>query len=353
MSAQHLSFKNFKSDDLQTTTTLLHENIPITGTLMSGTYETSSATGRGLNIKSFSHGMFQSVYDYPYLSSSANHIFDITAGFSTHANSVSSSAVTQTQKKINVYNQMAQVLAGYDTNASVRRFDADGDFSDGTGKMDDVFFLNFSRLLTKDEIKKGSFEIKLSTGNSYSSVEDTSLTVTDTEATESFRSNSPAGEYGFLKEGNTTHGLIYYQAGIVVMNSSVFGANAEIMNNASSSHSDVLKSGSIDDFADGVRRRIQNIKFNNTTELNSSVYSCKIGHNDFNYSSNPTYVKDSKIVVKTDPSITNEKRLPPVSYITTVGLYSANNELMAVAKLSEPIRNDPTVTANLRVRLDF
>ena len=47
--------------------------IPITGTITTGTYN-------DLNIKNYSHGMFQSVYDYPYLSSSANHIFDITAG---------------------------------------------------------------------------------------------------------------------------------------------------------------------------------------------------------------------------------------------------------------------------------
>ena len=157
----------------------------------------------------------------------------------------------------------------------------------------------------------------------------------------------------FKKSGATTVGLVYYQAGIAVVTSSVFGDTAQIMNNASSSHTDVLCSGNIDDFADGVRHRIQNIKFINTTELNSSIYSCKIGHNDFNYSSNPTYVDNSKIVVKTDPSVGAESRLPPVSYITTVGLYSANNELMAVAKLSEPLRNDPTVSATLRVRLDF
>ena len=131
---QHLSFKNINSDDMATTTTLLHESIPITGTLLSGTYQTSSANNRELNVKSFSHGMFQSVYDYPYLSSSANHILDITAGFSTNAESVSSSAVTQVAKKVNVYNQMAQILTGYTTGGIVRRFDSDGDFADGEDK---------------------------------------------------------------------------------------------------------------------------------------------------------------------------------------------------------------------------
>ncbi len=42
------------SSDITTTTTLLHETIPITGTICSGTYSDN-------NIKNYTHGMFQSV----------------------------------------------------------------------------------------------------------------------------------------------------------------------------------------------------------------------------------------------------------------------------------------------------
>ncbi len=66
------TFKTLLADDVVSTRTLLHEAIPITGTIVSGTYVNKAGTES--NIKSFSHGMFQSVYDYPYLSSSANHI---------------------------------------------------------------------------------------------------------------------------------------------------------------------------------------------------------------------------------------------------------------------------------------
>ena len=55
----------------------------------------------------------------------------------------------------------------------------------------------------------------------------------------------------------------------------------------------------------------------------------------------------SKLVVKN--STTDE----PVSYITTVGLYSTDNELLAVAKLSEPIKKTPSTELTLRVRLDY
>ena len=56
-------YKQFTSNDVTSTRTLLHESIPITGTIPSGTYADN-------NIKNYSHGMFQTVYDYPYLSSS-------------------------------------------------------------------------------------------------------------------------------------------------------------------------------------------------------------------------------------------------------------------------------------------
>ena len=133
------------ANDIVDTRTLLHEAIPLTGTIVSGTYGTA-------NIKTYSHGMFDSVYDYPYLSSSANHIFDIAVGVGTNS-ALYSSVTSQQAKKKNIYNQMAQTLMGYDHTGSILRFDEDGDIAGGGTKLDNVIFLNFSRLLVKDEIK--------------------------------------------------------------------------------------------------------------------------------------------------------------------------------------------------------
>ena len=99
--------------------------------------------------------------------------------------------------------------------------------------------------------------------------------------------------------------------------------------------------------ADSIRCRLVDINFNNTVELNSTIYFCRANHNEFNYSANPTYLSSSQIRVKNTTSDN------PVSYITTVGLYSSDNELMAVAKLSEPLKKDPNTELTLRVRLDY
>ena len=142
------TYKTLLNNDVTSTRTLLHEAIPITGTIVSGTYsETSTTTS---NIKNYGHQMFQSVYDYPYLSSSANHIFDITVGYSNNSDLSKSSGVASDQsKKINLYNQMAQLLVGHDVTGNIRLFDQDGDLTGGN-KMKEVFFINYARLLNKD-----------------------------------------------------------------------------------------------------------------------------------------------------------------------------------------------------------
>ena len=123
-------------------------------------------------------------------------------------------------------------------------------------------------------------------------------------------------------------------------------ANPQTLN-AGNTGLDFVTGSSISGSAAAIRNRIFNISFNNTTELNSTVYFCRASHNEFNYSANPTYLSDSQIRVK-------ETTLDqPVSYITTVGLYSATNELLAVAKVSEPLKKTPDTELTLRVRLDY
>jgi len=396
------SFKSLTNNDVTSTRTLLHEAIPITGALVSGTYEDR-------NIKTYSHGMFQSVYDYPYLSSSANHLFDISFG---HSSAVEDETYKQNSKKLNIYNQMAQVLVGHDVTGGIRTFDQDGnaapDSEDATNrKFHQCFFVSFSRLLNKDEIKKGSFTISFMTGglneeigvgkrdeaggsrtllnyeadgdfaNGHAASDGGLLDLTDHGAQNSYFVNSPAGEYGLLLTGSganpaTALGHVYYQAGIAVITASVFGSAAGSMAEAGGApalwsdgddyqfgitedgteHQNTsvyhyITGSTINGISNSLRRRIANVQFNNTTELNSTIYYCRAHHNEYNYSSNPTYISGSKLRVK------NVSTDTPVSYITTVGLYSADNELLAVAKLSEPLKKDPTTEFTLRVRLDY
>jgi hypothetical protein len=367
------TFKELGSADIATTKTLLHEAIPLTGTISSGTYVQGTTE---TNIKNYSHGIFQSVYDYPYLSSSANHIYDLTVGFSSDSALSAAAAPNQQSKKINVYTQMAQLLVGYDETGSVRNFDQDGNIIAGGTKINEAIFITFSRLLVKDEIKKESFTLVIDTGSVDGATgaipeftTDTMITCSDFSASTAYKTNSPAGEYGLLYTSSAaapaSHlpvGLIFYQAGVAVLTASLFTAHGpadtQFGPNLVANHFDtgsinrMFTGSNISSSCDAFRNRIYNLEFNNTTELNSTVYFCRANHNEFNYSSNPTYLSGtngaSEVVVKNgDPAN------PPVSYLTTIGLYSPDNELLAVAKLSEPLKNTPSNEATFRVRLDY
>jgi hypothetical protein len=104
-------------------------------------------------------------------------------------------------------------------------------------------------------------------------------------------------------------GLIYYQAGIAVISGSVFkddnDATGGILNNTTigtvqlgnpkkqqqaRTGNTFITGSSISGSAAAFRNRIYDIDFNNTTELNSTIYFARAGHNEFNYSSNPTYI---------------------------------------------------------------
>ena len=358
------TFKTLNNNDITNTRTLLHESIPITGTIVSGTYGGATvALGSEPNIKTYSHGMFESVYDYPYLSSSANHIFDLTVGYSS--DSVFSGSGTQNAKKINIYNQMAAVLMGHDVSGNIQKFDEDGDITGGGTKLESCMFVNFARLLTKDEIKKGSFSLELGASASFdgalSDLSNGLITITDTNAANSFKVNSPTGEYGILygtgsvMPASTPVGLLFYQAGVAVLTSSIwdtYGAGVNVATpmimSGATTLTNFLTGATIDAAADyAFRHRLYNLSFNNTTELNSTIYFCRAGNSEFNYSSNPTYLSASKMRVK------NTTTDDPVAYMTTVGLYSPDNELLAVAKLSEPLKKTPTNELTLRVRLDY
>ena len=233
-----------------------------------------------------------------------------------------------------------------------------------------------SRLLSKDEIKKGSFTLELSLAASYTAIDVRRATLKDTNAQNDYRINSPAGDYGILyitastpdpnsplddivtTSTSTKAGLLFYQAGIAVLTGACFmsaslaanGFLQQLVNFKSPSSETaaaVLTGSVITASADNIRHRIYDLSFNNTTELNSTIYFCRANAGDFNYSSNPTYLSSSKLVVK------NESADEPVSYITTVGLYSADNELLATAKLSEPLKKTPSTEFTIRTRLDY
>ena len=96
---------------------------------------------------------------------------------------------------------MAQVLVGYDHTGSIQSFDEDGDILKvEINSM--MCALNFARLLTKDEIKKGTFALTLGATQAYATPFTDRIIIQDTSGSDGYLVNSPVGEYGILYATN-------------------------------------------------------------------------------------------------------------------------------------------------------
>jgi hypothetical protein len=96
--------------------------------------------------------------------------------------------------------------------------------------------------------------------------------------------------------------------------------------------------------------------------INSTIYFARIGNGEFNYSNNTTYYESGseqfiKPLLLSSGQGTNVRGLTNVNrnvtYITTVGLYNNERELLAVAKLSKPIRKTSNSEVIIKIKLDY
>ena len=82
-------------------------------------------------------------------------------------------------------------------------------------------------------------------------------------------------------------------------------------------------------------------------KITSQYYFARAKNFEFNYTTNPSFTDNTGNL--TYSSMVNN----PVTYITTVGLYNDSNDMVAVAKLSQPVVKDFTKEALIRVKLDY
>lgn len=330
-----MSFKEFdQSLDISTKITSVNELIPISGSYFSGT---NDYTKRFANITSGSYisgGFWQTTYDGTPSSISSSALVDFTYG-----HSVSSSIAGYTETFINsekqrVYKQMAGLLLG----------DEDALFSFNSTNFHELFFVLLKRRIYKDEVKKGSVVLSMILSGA-----DT-LTLSDTGAS-SVYTIGPSGDEASLYSGSIEVGKVYYNVGIVAFHSGVFLPGVGVHHWSGSINIDqAVVTGSIDNIMDGFRNHINadGIQFQNQTNLHSTLYFCRAYNQEFNYSANPTFIDSDGRIIPTSGS-DNQTR----SYITTVGLYDINDNLLAVAKLSEPVKKSPDNELTIRVRLSY
>lgn len=89
--------------------------------------------------------------------------------------------------------------------------------------------------------------------------------------------------------------------------------------------------------------------FDSSITIYENQYKCNIRENEYNYSQNPTIISSSSNSGVVNDFATGSYFSP---YITTVGLYNNNKELLAVAKLAQPLPLSSTTDINIIINLD-
>lgn len=92
---------------------------------------------------------------------------------------------------------------------------------------------------------------------------------------------------------------------------------------------------------------ITSFKLNSEETISSNYVFVRVRNSEFNYSNNPSNITGSG-ELRHNTMVNN-----PQAYVTTVGLYNDNNDLLGVAKLSKPLLKDFTKEALIRIKLDY
>lgn len=92
---------------------------------------------------------------------------------------------------------------------------------------------------------------------------------------------------------------------------------------------------------------LESFQLNSEETITSNYVFVRVRNSEFNYSVNPSNITGSGDL-RHDYMID-----APQAYVTSVGLYNDNNDLLGIAKLSKPLVKDFTKEALLRIKLDF
>ena len=245
--------------------------------------------------------------------------------------------------------------------------DAKFSFENGAGtKVDsnDIYAININRARYREKMDPGNWSLTLTgTGGTHTFIDDSGKKFGDTlgKAGRVFKVVSGSLNLGTenaatinstVSSGDVGFGLFYPDRGIIVLSPAaledavgsvtVNGASVSIAGSASTSveqENHKILVNSINVGADFQARRTENVS--------TQHFFVRATNREFNYSNNPTYVNAAGNFTES----TFETN--PKTYITTIGLMNDSNEMIAVAKTSQPIEKSFDKEVLIKVKLSF
>ena len=284
--------------------------------------------------------------------------FAVTYGHRLGSGSDGSTTTGTTNPTKGIYSQLRQVLLP----AQTTQFNFDGGGS-GSYLSDEVFAIAVNRARYREKMDPGNWELHLTSGSNTINLIDDSNANTNPQlgnAKREFNVVSGSVANGVYEVATTTatstssgsYGLFYPEAGMIILNPSAIASGSGHNIGVRGVVEPLTRSSSTNNY--NHRKLFNSIKSGSyfsarrEEQKRSSFYFCDVRSGEFNHSQNPSFFTGSNAEL-----VNSSFKTEPVTYITTVGLYNNNNELLAVAKLSKPFKKDPNTEALIKVRLDF
>ena len=153
---------------------------------------------------------------------------------------------------------------------------------------------------------------------------------------------------GNMISGSLKYGDVIYEHGMIILTSN--GISGSIGYGAGVYGSGVYGLSSINYISTFITSSNITCSFESTIILYESQYKCTLRENEFNFSQNPTIVSGSANSGIIYDFATGSYFSP---YVTTVGLYNNNYELIAVGKLAQPLPTSAVTDTTILVNLDL
>ena len=223
-------------------------------------------------------------------------------------------------------------------------------FTFGGVSQDDVYVISINRARIKDKLDPGNWELCLKNGSDE-------LRLIDDSGDVNQLGNSNKNVYnivsGSLVDGianeNEIYGAVYPQFGILVLGAAGLDASASLAtvrttNTDAQNHGKLFTAIS----ASAAANSADSFQARSEEEVKSTFFFVRAKNAEYNFSNNPSYVTGSNGKLNQQTFVGD-----PKTYITTVGLYNNDNELLAIAKLSKPLLKSFSNEILIKVKLDF
>jgi len=144
-----------------------------------------------------------------------------------------------------------------------------------------------------------------------------------------------------VEKGNITNvvGTVFYDTGTLVFHGGSTTTNF------------LLPSGSGFQFGTGATAgtiACQNFSFVALNLIKRSMFFTRAFNKEYNYTNNPTAISNAA-----QGSISSNLTGNPTTFITTIGLYNSDNELLAVAKTAPPVKKDFSTEKIFSIRIQY